>query len=525
MCRVNRTNAAGGLHLPRPDWLDDQGDGGTPLSPGFLLAATLLAALLRFHHLTSASLWVDELMTWNHIRPGAGLVFLEQIRDSIQGPLYQAAAWALVRLRDDPELMLRLPSALAGVAAVPLLGAAAARLRDRRTGQWAALLMAINPFHVWYSQEGRGYALMILFCILAGYLFLVMQQEGPTWKRALLLALSGAGAMAGNLAAAFLWVALGATWLIDVVSGRSQRPWLWLAAFTGGLLLVAPWLLEAGGIWAVDRILPGTGTGEALRGESTFTLLAVPYSLFSYVFGFSLGPSLAELHLLDARSILREDWPWLAGGAVPAIVLGLIGLGGLGRRRLFLLLWIAVPLAILAVLAVRNIKPWNARYAAAAMPWVVVLLAAGAARLRPRWRAVVGIWLVGLTLTSLAGYYWDGRYAKEDVRAAAAYLDSANAAGEPVLVPSVTEVFSYYYSGPGTVIDSFNQPILDGPAAARGFLGAKLGESDGFWVVWARPWFLDPRGFLLETLATDGRLEPEFAADGVEVFHWRRRAE
>ncbi|MBU2499862.1 glycosyltransferase family 39 protein [bacterium] len=522
---MNPTKAGGDVGLPRPDWLDDHEEEGELFSPGFLLAATLLAALLRFHHLTSASLWVDELMTWNHIRPGAGLVFLEQIMDSIQGPLYQAVAWVLVRLRDDPELMLRLPSALAGIAAVPLLGTAAARLWDRRAGHWAALLLAINPFHIWYSQEGRGYAFMILFCILAGHLFLVMQQEGPTWRRVFLLALAGAAAMAGNLAAIFLWVALGLTWLIWVGPGRSRRPWLWLASFGGGLLLVSPWLLEATGIWAVERIIPGAGTGEALRGESTFTILAIPYSFFSYVFGFSLGPSLAELHLLEAGAILCGHWPWLAAGAFPAIVLGTAGLGGLGRRRLFLLLWIGVPLAILAVLAVRNIKPWNARYAAAAMPWVIVLLAAGAARLRPRLQAVMGIWFVGLTLASLAGYYWDGRYAKEDVRAAAVYLDAANAAGEPVLVPSVTEVFSFYYSGPGAVIDSYNQPLLDGPAAARSFLRAKLGEADGFWVVWARPWFLDPGGFLLETLATDGRLEAEFAADGVEVMHWRRRAE
>ncbi len=45
-------------------------------------------------------------------------------------------------------------------------------------------------------------------------------------------------------------------------------------------------------LWAVDRMVVGAATGEALRGESTFSLDALPYTVFSFFYGYSLGPSL-----------------------------------------------------------------------------------------------------------------------------------------------------------------------------------------------------------------------------------------
>ena len=108
--------------VPEDDWLqgskqaDGLGAGGS-----FLLGATLLAGVLRIYGLMSQSLWVDEMLTWQTIRPGAEIHFLEQILDSIQGPLYMAVIWPLVRLF-DPALMMRLPSVVAGIAAVPLFG-------------------------------------------------------------------------------------------------------------------------------------------------------------------------------------------------------------------------------------------------------------------------------------------------------------------------------------------------------------------------------------------------------------------
>ncbi len=251
--------------VPPPGWLGQARDGQEPLSPGFLAAATVLGAALRLGGLLHQSLWVDEIRTWAMVKPGVGLHFLEQVRDAIQGPLYVAVVWPLVRL-GDPELMLRLPAAMAGALTVPLFGAVAGRLLERRAARLAVLLVAINPFLVWYSQEARGYAFAVLFGTAMVWAFLRQWERGPNRRDGVLFALASTAAVAGNMSALFLWGALGLT-ALPRLARRPQERLGWVLVFGGGLAASAPWLLQAAGIWAVDRIVPGAATGEASAGH------------------------------------------------------------------------------------------------------------------------------------------------------------------------------------------------------------------------------------------------------------------
>ena len=332
--------------VPPEGWLGPASGEKSPLSAGFLALATLLAAVLRLGGLTRQSLWVDELMTWQMIRPGAGLDFLEQVRDSIQGPLYVAVIWPLVRL-GDPELMLRLPAAVAGVLTVPLFAAVAVHLLERRAARLAVLLVAINPFLIWYSQEARGYAFAVFFGVAMVLAFLRLRDRGVNRGDGVLFALASAAAVGSNLSGLFLWAALGVTVLLQRPAGWRERSG-WALAFGGGLLAALPWLLQAAGIWAVDRIVPGSGTGEALRGGTNLEPLALPYTLFSFFYGFSFGPSLRELHEPERLAAVRAFLPWLVVAGLPLLVGGVAGVVGAGRRRWPLLLWVGIPLLCVA---------------------------------------------------------------------------------------------------------------------------------------------------------------------------------
>ena len=74
---------------------------------------------------------------------------------------------------------LRLPSAVFGVLTIPLVYALGRTIRDHRLGIVAALLFAISPFQVWYSQEARGYSLLTLGATSAmlGVAFLLRHPE------------------------------------------------------------------------------------------------------------------------------------------------------------------------------------------------------------------------------------------------------------------------------------------------------------------------------------------------------------
>src|SRR5205807_4287337 len=60
------------------------------------------------------------------------------------------------------EAGLRSLSALAGVATVPVIYAAGAKMVSPRAGLIVAALTACNPYLIWYSQEARSYSLVVL---------------------------------------------------------------------------------------------------------------------------------------------------------------------------------------------------------------------------------------------------------------------------------------------------------------------------------------------------------------------------
>src|SRR5271165_3481594 len=69
------------------------------------------------------------------------------------------------------EAWLRLPSALFGIAAIPLLYFVARKFIGVEPALAAAALLAFSPTHVYYSQEARGYTLAILMVLLSTYFF------------------------------------------------------------------------------------------------------------------------------------------------------------------------------------------------------------------------------------------------------------------------------------------------------------------------------------------------------------------
>ena len=71
-------------------------------------------------------------------------------------------AWLWVQAFGTGEVGLRLFSAVAGVATVPVVYAVGRTLASRRIGLVAAALAATSPYLVFYSQEARSYALFAL---------------------------------------------------------------------------------------------------------------------------------------------------------------------------------------------------------------------------------------------------------------------------------------------------------------------------------------------------------------------------
>ena len=311
-----------------PDFRSAQPDSAWLLSTRAIVLLTLLAVILRLMRLDFQPLWVDEVMTFEHCRPDRNLDFWRQIRLNVQGPLYLSVLWPLVRLSTS-EFMLRLPAALAGIATVPALVWAAGRIFPARTVALGAWLLVISPFHIWYSQEARGYAFVMLFGVLASGVLLQMLRDGPRLRTALTYALLAALGVWSNMSMCFLCAAHALT-MLGLRPPRSTRETgLWALTFGGTLVAILPWILQATNYWALDRMVPGAETGHALRGDTTFSPWALPFAGFALFFGYSLGPSLRELHQPEPLAVVLAHAPLL--GAV-TLVAGILVTGRFKNR-------------------------------------------------------------------------------------------------------------------------------------------------------------------------------------------------
>jgi hypothetical protein len=131
---------------------------------------------------------------------------------------------------------LRSLSASFGTLAVPVAWRAAREwFESSRAGLIAAALVAFNPFFVWYSQEARSYALLVLMAALS-LLFLVQALRNPTARALALWAFTAALALLTHYFAAFLLVP-EAIWL---VWSLRRRAWLAVAAPSAVALALIP---------------------------------------------------------------------------------------------------------------------------------------------------------------------------------------------------------------------------------------------------------------------------------------------
>ncbi|MBD8890596.1 glycosyltransferase family 39 protein [Roseibium litorale] len=117
----------------------------------------LLAAVLRLYQLDRTSLWYDEAVSWFQSKDTLADLFTRVASDNYP-PLHNLMLWAVMRLGVDSETALRLPSGLCGILAVWLLYLLGKTVFSRASGLLAASLLALSPFHIWYSTEARMYS-------------------------------------------------------------------------------------------------------------------------------------------------------------------------------------------------------------------------------------------------------------------------------------------------------------------------------------------------------------------------------
>jgi mannosyltransferase len=159
---------------PAPTWLS----GGWTWSL-LVIGVVLLGAGLRFYGLGAESLWIDEGVSVNRAGFDATRI-IRQAQADPTPPLYYLLLHYWVAVFGDSDYVVRVPSALAGSLSVFVMYRLGTLISSRTVGLVAALILAVVPWHVRFSQEARAYEVFCLLVLLSFYFFVrLLRESGP----------------------------------------------------------------------------------------------------------------------------------------------------------------------------------------------------------------------------------------------------------------------------------------------------------------------------------------------------------
>ena len=136
-----------------------------------MLLVLALAAVLRALALGSESLWLDEAVSVEMSGQSLTSIVDSTATGDTNPPLYYMLLHVWTLVFGESEVAVRSLSACLGAISVVLVYKVGGLLFDRRVGVIAALLLAISPYAIYYSQEARHYSLLLLLTLLSYLLF------------------------------------------------------------------------------------------------------------------------------------------------------------------------------------------------------------------------------------------------------------------------------------------------------------------------------------------------------------------
>ncbi|MEM7315925.1 MAG: hypothetical protein AAF497_22545, partial [Planctomycetota bacterium] len=261
------------------------------------------------------------------------------------------------------------------------------------------------------------------------------------------------------------------------------------------------------------------GYQTGLRENRQPSLASVGYTVFSYISGYTLGPSRAELHSQGQADAIREAMPWVG---IALLVAGLplfLGFFGLREWKYWCCVFCLPFLIVISLCFVLGVT-YNTRFLVYCWVPFCLLLAAGMEECLPRPKIVMLITLIGVSMLAIYNRQRVDRYQNEDVRAAAQFI--ATQAERPVVTCAgyMFRPLRRYSENPDRVSRLMDHGYPDGEDKLA--LDTIKAQSQDYWLVYSRAYHGDPNGVILKAaLANAAADDPVFVAPGVEIYDIR----
>lgn len=434
------------------------------------VAITLLvivAAITRFYNIGFNSIWLDEAATYMFSQPGFIEIWETTVAGEYNPPLFHWFEHVIISIAGASEISLRFLPAVFGIALVPVTYELGKMVNDKYTGFVAALLVALAPVHIFYSQEARAYTLAVLLTTIAlwAHLKLMDLRDANISERRNKIILYGV--ITAGACALAVWSHFYAFIFVAVIFAHGM--WYFRTSFSRDRKM---W--GFGKEYIIKAILP-----PILFIWATLPLLIVTVSLY-----FRHTQS-APTYGMSGIDLITSTLVYIAGynTFVVVVVLGaaLLGIATLFKERQEIaIVLIVISLALLfgGVFLADKI-PILPRYNLYLLPLIMVMAAEGILFVKRKFDsklipiAILAIILVGCA-PPLAEYYQT--YTKDDWRGFSTVLQANTLPGDTVVVIPwyITYPLDFYYTnetdGTIEIVANYSHELDSLPAGRKVFI-------------------------------------------------------
>jgi uncharacterized membrane protein len=412
----------------------------SPYKVQFILFVILLMALcFRLFNLGGESLWLDEGISIRlaHLTPSQ---IVEDRASNIHPPLYFVSLHYWVNLFGDSEFSTRFLSVIFGTLAIPLIYRVGGLIFDKGVGVLSSLLLGLSVFHIQFSQEVRGYSLMVFLTLLSMYFFIELFR-----KRSLAVSV-------GYVLSSLLLIYTHVFGTFVIIAQNIYLVTLFLASKEVYLLSFKKWVLLQIALIILFTPWLGILINQILRIQDGFWVLPpsmqyITNSLKEYSSGsfYLLGLFLLLLPLsaltcekiggnVDWKSFFQsiENYSWK------------IRLSNVSKIY-FLLVWLSTPIILPFVISKFSTPIYTTRVTIASSLAFYLLIAKGISNIDHRYVKLVVSIIVLLSLFNAWEYYTEAK--KEQWRDVAKYIDVNAETGDLLLFNAgfmQVDVFDYY---------------------------------------------------------------------------------
>jgi mannosyltransferase len=314
---------------------------------------TLLCAALRIYHLGRASLWSDEIFSRYYADLfGSHYLLTDGLSKETNPPTYYLLLHGWIALWGASEVALRSFSLLACTLCVPVIYTLGRELSGNSLGLLGALLFTLCPTSLYFAQETRVYALLMLAGAVLLWAAAVFLRDSRSIKAAVVYALFGTLCLylhaTGLL---FVMACGGVVWVFFLTQGTSGRDALlkWTALNAFVLLLGVPYYLAAltASKSGVIDFVPAAGLHQIIYCASLIVSgIVTPYPWPGFLLAAAVFLTLI-VSLFFHSSSNRVNVSLIA---VPCCFVALVVLLSHARPILLprTLVWAVVPLCLLA---------------------------------------------------------------------------------------------------------------------------------------------------------------------------------